>query len=534
MNAICWKAFEITLESSKNYANPFQDVDVIATFTGPDGREIKRLAYWDGENTWKISAALTCTGKWTYEISASDGNPDFISSGEADCQPYTGDKEIYRHGFLRVGPQGRYLIYDDGTPFFWLGDTHWTFVTEEKFDESNCPKYESQFKACVDRRVEQGFNVYQSNFRDGKNFFMFGRYDEYLIDTENGLLPNIEFLKSNPDPKMKYIADCGLVNAIGYSWGDAILRGGDVERFKLLAKYLIARYGAYPVIWTLAGELPGYFPATKDELTDKWREVALETEKWDTYGNLQSVHQAAGDPFPDIYMGEKWYDIAMTQAAHGDFPIWGGNYSAYRARFPRVPLIESEGLYEGINSNEAMSRVVTDKMVRNLAYIAIQNGCCGYTFGCNGVWELQWEAGVGGIGWGDMSWWDGLELPGAQQLSYMKKMYESVGWHRLRPVQHLVDQSFFTPALKRRDEAFFTADDEMTTIVGYFPPTAGKTCTIHGLSAKTYTAKWFNPETGEYTVIDECVRPENGVWELKRTGGWGGPKEDKVLILTAN
>ena len=107
-----------------------------------------------------------------------------------------------------------------------------------------------------------------------------------------------------------------------------------------------------------------------------------------------------------------------------------------------MPIIESEGLYEGADSNEAMTRVITDKMMRNLAYVAMQNGCCGYTYGCNGVWELQWEAGVGGIGWGDMAWWDGLELPGAQQLTYMREMYESVGWHRLKPIQHLVDRIY--------------------------------------------------------------------------------------------
>ena len=311
MQQMQWKAFELTYQTNKVYANPFMDVDVKAVFVGPNGRRLERLAFWDGEGIWRIRVALTEVGLWKYEVTSTDeANQDFIASGEIECVPYDGELDIYKHGFLRVGPQGRYLIYDDGTPFFWLGDTHWTFVTEEKWDESNCPKYESQFRACVDKRVQQKFTVYQSNFRDGKDFHMFGRYDAYLVDDENGLVPDIEFLKNNVDPKMQYIADAGLVTAIGWSWGAAICREGMVERYKLLAKYLIARYGAYPVVWTLAGELPGYFAATKQEMTDKWREVAIETEKWDTYGNLQSVHQAAGLPFTDIYMGEKWYDLS--------------------------------------------------------------------------------------------------------------------------------------------------------------------------------------------------------------------------------
>ena len=149
-----WKAFELSFSCNKEYANPFIDVDVTAVFTGPDGRKLTRLAFWDGEGVWKVRAALTTVGNWSYEVSASDGNEDFSANGSIECVPYEGDKDIYKHGFLRVGPQGRYLIYDDGTPFFWLGDTHWTFVTEEKWDDSNCPKYESQFRACVDKRIE--------------------------------------------------------------------------------------------------------------------------------------------------------------------------------------------------------------------------------------------------------------------------------------------------------------------------------------------------------------------------------------------
>lgn len=536
MHKPIWQAFEFTLSTSKQYANPFLDVDVIATFRGPDGRNITRLAFWDGDGVWRVRAALTAVGAWRCEISSTDpDNADFSGTWELECAPCEGDLAIYRHGFLRVGPQGRYLIHDDGTPFFWLGDTHWTFVTEERWDESNCPRYESQFRACVDRRVQQKFTVYQSNFRDGRDFNMFGRYDEYLIEGAHGLIPDVEFLRRNVDPKMKYIADAGLVNAVGYSWGPAILSEGGVTRYRLLAKYLVARYGAYPVVWTLAGELPGYFPDARREIADSWREVALETAKWDSYGNLISAHQAAGLPFTDIYQGESWYGLAMTQAAHGDFEIWGGNYSAYREKFPRCPVVESEGLYEGVDSNEAMSRVITDKMLRSLAYSAIQNGCCGYTYGANGVWELQWEAGVGGIGWGDMAWWDGLALPGAEQLTYMREMYESVGWHRLRPIQHLVDQSIFLPALKKRDEAYFTADDEMTTVVGYFPPTAMKRCTIHGLAARSYTARWFDPETGAYSLITESARPAGGAWSLPRPDARGfREKRDAVLILTAN
>jgi hypothetical protein len=529
-----WRVVEICLVcDSKAYANPLTDVDLRAEFQGPGGETIALFGFWDGGDLWKVRFAPTREGTWNYRTFASDLNPAFETAGQIECAAYSGDLDIYKHGFLKKGPQGRYLIHRDGTPFFWLGDTHWTFITEERLNESNCARYKSQFKACVDKRVAQGFTVYQSNFRDGKDFNLFGRYFEFLLETENGFLPNFELLHENVDPKMEYIANAGLVNAVGYSWGNAILKCG-IERYRVLAKYLVARYGAYPVIWTLAGEIPGYFPAQAEPMTAVWREIARETERRDGYHNLQSVHLGTNRPIPDIYQGEAWYDFAMSQAGHGDLDMHYNMYADFRERFPACPLVESEGFYEGATTNEIYSRVVTPDMLRRLAYTVMQCGGCGYTYGCNGVWELQWEAGVGGIGWGDMAWWDGLELPGANQMTIFRAFYESVGWQRLRPVNFLLEKR---EAVNRQFELLgqplFTADDEMRTVVGYFSQASMKAFAIHTLPFESYLVRWFDPATGEYSIVCEDARPVEGRWELPMRFG-ARARTDRVLVMTAN
>ena len=73
------------------------------------------------------------------------------------CDPYSGNLEIYKHGFLKVSGNGRYLTYADGTPFFYLGDTHW-ILAHERFDTSNAPGVPSQFKYIVDKRVSAGIH----------------------------------------------------------------------------------------------------------------------------------------------------------------------------------------------------------------------------------------------------------------------------------------------------------------------------------------------------------------------------------------
>ena len=526
MQIFCWQSNVLKFTATMETANPFLDVELTARFTGPNGEALVLPGYWDGGKTYCVRFAPTAVGIWRYETSASNGDPGLAASGEIVCAPYTGELPIYRHGFLHVSSDRSHLEHADGTPFLWLGDTHWTFVTEERWDESNCVQYDSQFRACVDRRAQQGFNVYQCNLREGTGEGIFGKNLTLLRETERGLLPDIDALR-DVDRKMLYLAEKGFVTAVGYAWSSDI--SGGTEHYCCLAKYLAARYGALPVIWTLAGELPGYMPDTRQMFVDEWRKVAETAAACSPYGNLQSVHLATGDRIPDIYCGEEWLDFAMCQTGHGDYPASCKHYQEFRAEHPDVPLIESETFYEGIQSLEAAPRTVTPDVVRRMAYLLMQSGGCGYTYGCNGVWELQWEPGVGGIGWGDMGWWEGLELPGANQLTIWKKLYESVGWASLKPLgaQDIELLGYWLPFALPDAMPLLTADAGRSTIVGYFSPGAWRSFALHGLKAKSYTGYTMDPATGHkapvtYEIKDGTLRVE----DYRRT-----TKPDLVLVL---
>src|SRR6202167_4169020 len=67
-----WQAVEITLTSSVTYTDLFQDVDVTATFNGPDGQSLTRPSSWVGGLTWKVRFAPPQTGLWTMTTSATD------------------------------------------------------------------------------------------------------------------------------------------------------------------------------------------------------------------------------------------------------------------------------------------------------------------------------------------------------------------------------------------------------------------------------------------------------------------------------
>ena len=220
MRATVWQCVEISFTSTVAYARPFYDVGMIATFQGPGGRRIDRPAFWDGGNSWKVRFAATSPGRWTYVTNASDPSNKGLQgiAGTLDVSPYTGDLAIYKHGFVTISPNRRYFVYADGTPFFYLGDTHW-FAQQERFETSNLPGCPSQFKRYVDRRVSQGFTVYQTEWGVGglgPNPEDAGFHWSHGIDESE--MPAFH----NVDRKFGYLAGKGMVIANAMAWRTSI------------------------------------------------------------------------------------------------------------------------------------------------------------------------------------------------------------------------------------------------------------------------------------------------------------------------
>jgi len=189
-----WRAAEITFESAKAYADPLNDAEVNAVFTSPSGRAYTVPGFWDGGRTWRVRFAPPERGVWKFATACTDISDGGLhgKTGTLRADRYQGKLDIYRHGFIRTAPGVRYFMYADGTPFFYLGDTHWS-MPREPFD--------AMFTCVVDRRVAQGFTVYQSEPL-GANF----QFADGLAEAD---LPGLRDL----DRRFKYIADAGLVHA---------------------------------------------------------------------------------------------------------------------------------------------------------------------------------------------------------------------------------------------------------------------------------------------------------------------------------
>ena len=511
---------EIALESTHDRENPYLDVEVSAVFEGPTGERIRREAFWDGDRTWRLRFAASTIGTWTYRTEASD--PEDVGlhgvRGEVRAEDAPSDS------FLCVAEAGTHLERRDGSPFFWLGDTHWRFAWE-RWDASNKPGWASQFRGTVDHRVAQGFTVYQSNLMG------FGRgWDQWVCwerdEPYRRIVP--EYFRTTIDPRMAYIADAGLVNALGIGWYSAVdIDPAGLARF---ARYLVARYGAMPLVWTLGGEVAGYDAALREERLEGWRGVAEAIRDADDYRHPITAHLTNERPIADCYQGEEWLSLTLNQLGHGDLDMSPRLYAEHLATHPCRPLVEGESMYEGITTVEPVARrTATATIVRQIAYRAIQSGCCGYTYGAQGCWNGAWDHEDTATSWGNLPWYEGVELPGGTQMGYLRRFYESLPWWSLRPD----DETFATTS--GENDAFYrpavSADPSRRTIVAYFGETYrndGGRSSFTGVDAGAYRLRWFDPRTGEWTDAD-TASVEEGALDLPPLPHDGA---DWVLVAT--
>ncbi len=527
-----WRPVEIAFTSAKPHANPFLEVDMVATFTGPRGEKLERPAFWDGGDCWKVRFAPVSAGTWTYTTSCNDPADSGLQGkqGAVTCVPYAGDLPIYRHGFLRVSDDKRGLAYRDGTPFFWLADTHWIFAAE-RMNEANKPGWTSQFKGSADRRVAQGFTVYQIEF--------FGDWDS---TGGVGASPNLKNFRDNFDPKVACLAEKGMVTAATLGILNSKPANVTPERAKLearMARYVAARYGAYPMTWLTYQECTANFQNGPESNRPLYMEIVRGVGRAfkaaDAYRHPITAHSDA--PQVTAYRGEDWLDFTMLQAGHEHGLIFDTTkyYDYYFESAGPIPLVQGEAnyerLFEGSTKVDA-SRIVTTDDTREAAYEAMQCGSFGFTYGANGVWQATWGGETKGDNqstYGTTPWYEGIDLPGADQMTHLKAFYMASGWPRLAPRPECDGFLTLDAPCSSAVRPLVAADPALNHVVAYFlrdtPASGGK---LSRLANAPYTARWFDPRKGTYLPIGDCV-PQRGEWRFPAKPD----AQDWLLVLSA-
>ena len=111
-----WDRLETVVVNSRDYENPFKDVELDAEFTSPSGKKVNFFGFYDGDgrggqegSVWKLRFMPNELGKWSYACRFSDGAPG--TQGTFTCT-----RRGAKPGPLRT--QGPWLRFADGTAYY--------------------------------------------------------------------------------------------------------------------------------------------------------------------------------------------------------------------------------------------------------------------------------------------------------------------------------------------------------------------------------------------------------------------------------
>ncbi len=515
--AVQWKVTELTFTSTNHYPDSFNDVEVDVVFTHKNGTVLQIPAFWSEGVNWQVRFAPPLSGQWTYKTLCSDESNSGLhhKTGKLTCAEYQGDLAIYKHGFVKTTPSRRYFTYSDGTPFFYLGDTHWNMPVNAL----------ANFKTIIDKRVEQGFTVIQSE-PIGAGY-----------DLTDGVTEGDLVYFSKLDERFQYIAGKGLVHANAQLFFTSEL-GAKRAKYpdaylEKLCRYWVARYGAYPVMWTTAQECDNDFYHDRgeqdfyDAATNPWKLVANYIHQYDPYQHPQTGHMenvdhtiASSSSFRDL-PGHSWYGAQWAPKKNGqlnfDVPkdFWNNGQGK--------PTVNYEGHYERLWTKEFGARMQ--------GWTAFLNGMYGHGYGVIDIWlynstyDMEKPSVVHGITITvedkQTKWNKSLEFPSAYQMGYMHNFFKSLDWWDLIP--RFDDPDWF----KNEGSWYSLASIKNDLYVVYFYNTIHlKTGIIKNLENRAYMVQWYNPISGDFNA-STTINIENGTYSI----GDKPTVEDWVLLM---
>ena len=426
---------------------------------------------------------------------------------------------------MRVSENKRFLIQDDGTPFFYLADTAWGLFYNVSLEDA---------EHYLRVRAEQGFTVIMPVL-----VWDLGRTGQYY-----GRKPFVDSDPTQPDQEFFGHVDrivekanaLGLVMALLSTWGSYVVparRGGPSiltpENAGAYGEFLGRRYRDRDVIWVLGGDrnpAPG-----EEEFVAVWQAMAEGLKVGDGGQLLQTYHPTAVHSSSEWFHSEPWLDFNMWQTSTRIHVDYCQTLLQDYNRMPVKPFLDGETRYE--HSHRFFGKKppcgvrMTPKRVRQAAYYAMLCGAMGHTYGCRDAWSFYVPSDQPPGRDIDTYWKDTLRFPAAEQLRHWRKLFTDHPWYALSPDQKSRLVVHGSDEGNLRIQSAIAQDG--TSAVIYIPDDMPAWVDLACLSGRAVDARWFDPTTGEYAFIQRYG--EKSVARFY----WAGniDEQDHVLVLSA-
>lgn len=429
---------------------------------------------------------------------------------------------------LKISDNKRFLSYENGQPFFYLGDTAW-----ELFHRLNREEAERYLRD----RAAKGYTVIQA--------VVLGELDGLTEPNAYGHTPLTD---KNPDkPNEAYFQhvdwilgkaeELGLYIGLLPTWGsywNPFRSPGTIftpENAGRYGEWLGRRYQNRAVIWIVGGD--------RRIETDEQRQVVVAMaqglKRGDGGKHLVTFHPTGEEKGSAGYFHDAdWLDFNMRQNGHA--AIFNGAYDVtltdYK-RTPPKPIIDGEPLYEdhsvAFDPKKQGWSVAAD--VRRPLYWNLFQGAFGHTYGHHSIWQM-WAPGRTRNAL--MSWEQALSQPGAEQMQYARYLLESRPFYTRIPDDSVIVSARVPDEIPGAGLRRFVAtrDSEGSYAMVYVPvsrPFNVRMDKVTGgrRAAGAVRAWWFNPRDGSAQKIGEY--PASGEREFVPPNP--GELLDWVLVL---
>jgi len=395
---------------------------------------------------------------------------------------------------LKVSSNDRYLITEEGAPFFWLADTAWQLF--HRCDREEADMY-------LEKRASQGFNVIQAVALaeiDGLN-----TPNPYgftpLFNNDPGQ-PNVAYFE-HVDYIIKKADELGLYIALLPTWGDKVDKKGwgvgpevfNPENARIFGEWLGNRYKDYDnIIWIIGGDRN---PRENSEDVELWNQMAegIAAAAGGYDNTLMSFHPQPKEKGGSStwFHKQEWLDFNMHQTGHcanqGTYNHIEHDYNLT----PIKPVLDAEPLYEDhpncFNAKELGHSVPED--IRRIMYWNVFAGAFGQTYGCHDVWQMYKEDKEP-INQPLRPWPVALDLPMANQVKHLKQLMLS------RPfLNRIPDQSIINgPQEENTHYKTATRSSDGSYAMIYFPKGGDVNLNLSALSENDLVIWWYDTRTG--------------------------------------
>ncbi|MEM7281798.1 MAG: DUF4038 domain-containing protein [Pseudomonadota bacterium] len=544
-----WQPVELSFVSTRSHS--WNSFPIQVRFIHDSGKTHTLDAYFEGGARWGVRFAPSLPGQWRWESLTPDihgPRSGTLAVRAASMQEVAANPNL--RGHLRARSGERYFRRADGTPFFFLGDTNWYALTCRtgidqnshfcgevldhdvsfgKRDESTRGPANNNFDVWLQDRVRKGFNGVMIRYvprnlngsNEGGCGFPSGPDPLSLSDCETSDWSNLNpGFFAQADRRMKRLWQNGLVIAGHPNWlASSTIT---IEEAKDFTRYLLARYGAYALIWSLSGE----FQNTGGRKThwgedrsrfEPFRQLGRSlrsgegSQTWFeryNYHHPVSIHPVGSPPRArgaqtsvTTFKGEPWIDHHWVQTYTHPEQIESRVKETWESA--KKPVLMAEPCYENFSQDSSCDRYQT----RYSAWVAALSGAAGHAYGVQGIYRMNGTSV------------QNLATPGSTDvirvLNFLDQFFVSNDWADLSPFDCSGNQSgnwASNPICAKHPNGY---------LVAYLPQGREEPFQIpETIGLDQRDLRWFNPRTGashvssEAGVSPEVTRPDASDWVL--------------------